>query len=94
VDRVSDPKLERAEPLMALKELPQWDSLRDLAREQMDKKFASLTSRLMSPQGVGEDERQYWRGYFAGIKFLLDQPDLHEKKLKKFEAEHQTDERN
>ena len=79
---------------MALKELPQWDSLRELAKEKMEDTFASLTNRMMSKQGVPEHERQYWRGYFAGIKFLLDQPDLHEKRLKKFEAEHQTDERN
>lgn len=95
VVRISvDPKLERAERLVTLLDHPNWGELRNVAKERMDKRFTFLAKQLMSGKRVTHGEQQFWRGYFAGMKFLLDQPDLHQKKLDKaYEESRQNDER-
>lgn len=57
----------------------------------MEKEFARLARDLMAGREI--PDLQYRRGVFAGMKFLLDQPDLHAKKLAAALAE-ETDERN
>ena len=40
----------------------------------MDKEFGRLARDLMTEAGVTEARRHHRRGFFAGIKFLLDTP--------------------
>lgn len=74
-----DPKL-----LLHLKDQPGWEVLRALAKERMETHFNNLARQLMAKDATVEaTDLQYRRGFFAGMKFLLDQPDLEVKRLER-----------
>ena len=60
---------------------PAWPALRDRAKERMDVEFDRLAKALMRDGEVSREEVQYRRGFFAGMKFLLDNPTLEARKL-------------
>ena len=76
------------EQLASLAADPRWQALQARAKERLDREFNSIT-RAFIYKDVQPDygDLQYRRGVFAGIKFLLDQPDLDAKKLEKLLAE-------
>ena len=57
---------------------PAWALLRKTARERMDKTFLILAKQLMAGTPVPEQDIAYNRGFFAGMKHLLDKPKLAE----------------
>lgn len=84
-------ELERAERLVTLLDHPNWQELRNVAKDRMEKRFNVLARDLMA--GREPPDIMYQRGFFAGMKFLLDQPDLSAKKLAAA-LEESTDERD
>jgi hypothetical protein len=58
---------------------PAWAALRERAKEKMEAEFGRLAKALMRGDEVADVE--YRRGFFAGIKFLLDCPTLEARKL-------------
>ena len=69
--------------LNALKENRGWAELSELCREKMESEFRLLSHALMRGTPPSEVEIAYKRGFFAGMKFLLDSPDLNESKLER-----------
>lgn len=66
---------------------PAWEALREVAKERMDDVFAKTARELMQGAEITREVIEYRRGFFAGIKFLLDQPTLEAKALEKALAE-------
>lgn len=92
VETIASPEqLERAERLVTLLDHPNWQELRNVAKDKMNKHFNLLAKELMAGRDI--PDLQYRRGFFAGMKFLLDQPDLAQKKLAAA-LEESTNERN
>jgi hypothetical protein len=60
---------------------PAWEALRERAKERMDTEFVRLAKALMQGEVPDEGNVQYRRGFFSGIKFILDSPTLEAKKL-------------
>jgi hypothetical protein len=60
---------------------PAWGALRARAKERLDAEFDRLAKALMRGDDVTREDVQFRRGFFAGIKFLLDSPTLEAKKL-------------
>ena len=60
---------------------PAWGTLRDRAKDRMDKEFVRLAKQLMVGDEVTRENVEYRRGFFAGMKFLLDNPTLEAKRL-------------
>lgn len=71
---------------------PGWEALRSLAKERMEKHF-DLLAREFAMRGKQPDfaELQWHRGFFSGMKFLLDNPTLEARKLEKALAEERED---
>lgn len=69
--------------LAHLGQQPGWQALRRAAEERMEREFRLMAHALMRPEGVSEEKRHHARGFFAGMKFLLDNPTLEAKKLEK-----------
>lgn len=61
---------------------PGWAILGGVVKEKMDKEFRRLASELMQGDYPDPDDVQYRRGFFAGMKFLLDRPSRVAKQLK------------
>lgn len=78
--------------LAALGARPEWNALRKLARDRMERHFAKL-ARLFASEGEELDyaRLQYQRGVFAGMKFLLDGPTIEAAKLKRLLEELEAD---
>lgn len=77
------------ELLAHLADHPAWPTLKETARRQMEYIFA-VTARELMASKTGElpaTEIQFRRGFFAGMKFLLDYPTLEAEKLKRALAE-------
>jgi hypothetical protein len=60
---------------------PEWDALRDRAKARMEAEFGRLASDLMAGREVTPTDLEYRRVFFAGMKFLLDNPTLEKRKL-------------
>ena len=60
---------------------PAWEALRERAKDRMDKEFIRLAKQLMAGDDVPRENVEYRRGFFAGMKFLLDTPTLEAKRL-------------
>lgn len=53
---------------------PAWGPLKAKARTEMERRFRVHTVALMTGHPVSEETIAYDRGFFAGMKFLLDKP--------------------
>ena len=65
---------------------PAWPVLRKIEKQRMDLKFEGHAKALMA--GMEFDQRQvdYDRGYFAGMKHLLDTPERERAALQREEV--------
>ena len=70
------------EILAHLADHPGWTELCELAQERMRKEFLHLATEQMTGLDVPYHTIQYRRGFFAGMKFLLDVPQLEANKLR------------
>ena len=55
-----------------LSQHPAWPVLRGECKAKMEREFTRLARELM--KGTVPDDLDYRRGFFAGMKFLLDRP--------------------
>jgi len=55
---------------------PAWNVLQKVAKERMERQFRLTAGALMSGTKVDVEEIEYQRGFFAGMKHLLDKPQL------------------
>lgn len=63
---------------------PGWPILHDRAKRQMDLFFMQLAREFASANKRPDYETLQWkRGFFAGMKFLLDNPTVEAKRLAK-----------
>ena len=71
---------------------PAWKLLAERGRERMEARGAQIAREFLefNKQPVYAS-LQYDRGFFAGIKFLIDQPTLDAKKLERALAEERGD---
>lgn len=60
---------------------PAWEVLRNRAKEKMDDQFVKLAKAMMRGVDLPATQVEYQRGFFAGMKFLLDCPTLEAKVL-------------
>lgn len=70
--------------LAALSLQPGWPILRGVAKRAMEERFAKLARNLMQPGKTEADIKpslEYQRGFFAGMKHLLDNPEMESEKL-------------
>lgn len=76
-----------SEPNQLLADLtthPGWNELRRVAKERMEGHFKELSREFASKDNRPDYETlQFQRGVFAGMKHLLDHPDLEAKRLKR-----------
>lgn len=72
-----------AEELATLATHPAWVALRAVSERKMRKEFDRMARNLMAGDLPSVAQHQYLRGFFAGMKFLLDSPALEERKLAK-----------
>lgn len=72
---------DRAQGLSELRESRAWEELRAVAKERMEKTFERIARDLMSGKELDPVQIARQRGFFAGMKFLLDSPELSQKKL-------------
>lgn len=74
-----------ARELAKLKDHPSWDILRGEYEKKRDGYFNRLSLRLMSGGAraatVDQREIDYQRGFWAGAKWVIDNPDLAETAL-------------
>lgn len=71
-----------SQQLAALGNRPEWEVLRNLAKQRMESHFDRVAKAFMR-EGVEPDyaRLQWQRGFFAGMKFLLDNPTVEAAKL-------------
>jgi hypothetical protein len=71
--------------LLSLRQQPGWQVLERLAGERRDRTLANLAHDLAERKEgtVPPEELQYLRGFLAGMKFLLKQPDLEARKFER-----------
>jgi hypothetical protein len=60
--------------LAELSQHPAWPVLRGVCRDKMEREFTRLAKELMRPHSQPPTDLDYRRGFFAGMKFLLDKP--------------------
>ena len=83
MDSITSDRDYSAEQLAALVTNPAWVALREIAERKMDREFTRMAKNLMRGDLPSVAQHQYLRGFFAGMKFLLDTPSLEERKLAK-----------
>lgn len=66
--------------LAALSLQPGWPVLRGVVKQEMERRFQIMARELM--RGAMPDV-EWTRGFFAGMKFLLDNPEIESRKLDK-----------
>lgn len=76
---------EQAQTLSELKKHPSWRLLRQIFERKQTKYFDALASRLMrggidSPP-LDQRELDYQRGFWAGARWILDNPEQAERSL-------------
>lgn len=69
---------------------PAWGVLREVVKKQMETKFAFHASQLMGGTEVDQRTVDFDRGYFAGMKHLLDSPGRELNKILKEQREEVT----
>lgn len=62
---------------------PGWAVLGGVVKDKMDREFRGYANELMRGDYPDIEEIQYRRGFFAGMKFLLDRPSRASKKLER-----------
>jgi hypothetical protein len=67
--------------LIHLKEDAGWKALHERVADRMEKEFRRTAAQMMAGTEIPQWEIEYRRGFFAGMKFLLDQPDLDAQKM-------------
>lgn len=75
--------VERERHFRALKESPAWSSLEDALKEKMEAHYKTLAHKLMRGERVSMADAQWYRGFFAGARFVLRTPDFNDSELKK-----------
>ena len=84
MESIAKPDLgNRVQALAALRENRGWPELAQIVKERMEREFLLLSHALMRGEPWSQEELAYKRGFFAGMKFLLDSPDLNESKLER-----------
>lgn len=73
--------MEDKELLAALTGQPGWGELFKLMERRMEWEFNTLAKKQMHGKNVPYHEIAYTRGFFAGMKFLLDRPEASAKEL-------------
>ena len=71
------------ELLSHLSSHPSWGVLRTVSKERMDEVFLLTARELMRGEVVPKEVIEYRRGFFAGMKFLLDNPTVEAQKLER-----------
>ena len=69
------------ETLAHLGHHPAWPTLRSLCQARMEQEFRRTAAELMSGKEIDPATLGYRRGFFAGMKWLLDNPTLAATKL-------------
>lgn len=77
------PRIPRNDSLVNLANHPGWADLTRLVRARMVKEFRQMTRDLMGGRTPDPVEAAYKRGFYAGLKFLLDQPPRSRRDLEK-----------
>lgn len=62
------------ESIAALVHHPGWPALREHAAELMEAQFSLLAKQMMAGKEITPERVAYLRGWFAGVKNLLDDP--------------------
>lgn len=62
---------------------PAWEVLRERAKKRMRQRFDHHAVTLMAGGKVEDAMIAYDRGFFAGMKFLLDRPKLAQSEIEK-----------
>jgi hypothetical protein len=69
--------------LAQLLEHPAWPILRKVSEERKRRHFQDIAAALIAGVDVSKDLIEWKRGYFSGMKFLLDRPQAKAKELEK-----------
>ena len=72
---------DRAQALAKLRDMPEWQALRNEVDVWRDRKTKALASRLLSTGIVDQRDIDFQRGFLKGMEWLLDSPELTEKAL-------------
>lgn len=80
---VNEPTEDNLVNLQHLVQLPAWQLLRLTVVRKMKNEFMVLANDLMEGRPVQSSDVAYKRGFYAGMKFVLDQPDLEIKAMEK-----------
>ena len=69
--------------LAALTTHPVWTALRSAAKVQMERQFQRMAQELMQGKTPSPESVEYARGFFAGMKFLLDTPTIERRRMER-----------
>jgi len=75
--------LQRGDKLISLIDHPGLDAMVEEATMRAVKNERTLVTRSKSEDGVTHAEWRYWAGFEAGMEYLLNLPNLAQKKLDK-----------
>lgn len=62
---------------------PAWEELRKLAAEKREQTFDRVAKDLIRGEPIVDTDVAFTRGFFKGMKFLLDNPTLEDAKLRR-----------
>jgi len=70
------------EALAHLGQHPAWGQLRQLANERQDAETKRLAAAILRGDEFSQEDIAFTRGFFRGMRYLLDNPSLEAKKLR------------